>query len=78
VRVTTRATGRVTLRFRAAGRTLRFSQRIVRGAVRVDRRLSRAQSRARRGVLTVSYAGSARVRPATTRARVTRARPARR
>jgi hypothetical protein len=74
VTLTGRATGRVSFRLRAAGRTLRFSQRIVRGRARVSRRVSRAQSRSRGAALTVRYAGNSRVRPATVRARVVRAR----
>ena len=61
IRITARATGSVRLRFQAAGRTLRFSQRIARGTVRVSRRLPRSQARLGTGMLDVSYAGSARV-----------------
>ena len=62
VRTTALATGSLRFRFRAAGRTLSFSQPISRGTVRVSRPVSPEQSELGTGILSVSYAGSTRVR----------------
>jgi len=62
LRTTALATGSVRLRFQAAGRTVSFSQSISRGTVRVSRRVPRSLSRLGTGILSVSYAGNARVR----------------
>lgn len=72
VLITGRATGSLRLRFRAAGRTLSFTQRISRPVVRLSRRLSRAQARLGTGILEVSYPGDARVRPDGVRLRAAR------
>ena len=61
-RMNTAATGNLKFTFRAAGRSLTFSQRIKSGKVSVSRRLSRLLAKPGTGVLTISYAGNAKVR----------------
>jgi hypothetical protein len=56
------ATGKVRVTYKAGGRTLRFDQTIRKGTIRIARALSRAMRRAASGVLTLTYAGDARVR----------------
>ncbi|HET8952829.1 MAG TPA: hypothetical protein VFN44_20065, partial [Solirubrobacteraceae bacterium] len=73
--MTSRATGRLRAVYRSSGRTTRFSIRIPKrsGAPKpwtVRRALPRAQRRKTTGILTLSYAGNARVRPDRLRSRV--------
>jgi hypothetical protein len=70
VEITTRATGNVRASFRANGRTTTFNIPITStGVMRVDRSLPAAMRRGRSGILELSYAGNARVRPDSLRAR---------
>ncbi len=75
VRLTTRARGTVRVRYRAGGRILSLRRPIVRGVVRITRRLAARQARRATGILEISYAGSALVRPDAVRLRAAR-RPA--
>ncbi len=74
--MTSRATGRLRAVYRSAGRSTRFSIPIPRrtgGAPKpwtVRRALPRAQRRKATGILTLTYAGDARVRPDRLRSRV--------
>ena len=74
--MTSRATGRLRAVYRSAGRSTRFTIRIPRragGAPKpwtVRRALPRAQRRKATGILTLTYAGDARVRPDQLRSRV--------
>jgi hypothetical protein len=66
--MTSRATGRLRAVYRSSGRSTRFSIRIPKrsGAPKpwtVRRALPRSQWRKATGILTLSYAGTARVRP---------------
>ncbi len=67
--ITARATGRVRVAYRSAGRLTSFSAPIVRGRIRIARRLQAPQRRKRTGIVSMSYAGSPRVRPDTLRLR---------
>jgi hypothetical protein len=62
-RITTRATGRVAVRYRSAGTTTRFSAPIVDGTIRISRALSGAQRSKPTGIFTLVYDGSATVQP---------------
>jgi YVTN family beta-propeller protein len=73
--MTSRATGRLRAVYRSSGRSTRFSIRIPKrsGAPKpwtVRRALPRSQWRKATGILTLSYAGTARVRPDRLRSRV--------
>jgi hypothetical protein len=73
--ITARATGRVRAVYRSSGRTSRYSIRIPSSGAAprtwtVRRTLPRSQRARRTGIVTLRYAGSARVRPDTLRARV--------
>jgi YVTN family beta-propeller protein len=74
--MTSRATGRLRARYRSAGRSTRFTIKIPRragGAPKpwtVRRALPRAQRRKATCILTLTYAGDARVRPDQLRSRV--------
>lgn len=57
--IASRATGRVSLTFAAAGRTTRLTAPIRNGRIRVSRRLARRQAAAGGGILTLRYAGDA-------------------
>ena len=65
--LTSVATGRVRVSFRARGRTTSRSFRISGGRARVRLQLPRAQLGFRRATLVVRYPGDARVRPDTVR-----------
>lgn len=68
--ITARATGSVRMSFRSGGRTTRFTSAIASGGrIRVDRRLPASQRRRTTGILTIDYAGNARVRPDDVRLR---------
>jgi hypothetical protein len=69
--ITRRASGRVGVTFRAAGRTLTFSVPVdrTRGRVRFTRRLPAAMARLGTGILTLSYPGDADTRSQTVRLR---------
>jgi hypothetical protein len=67
--ITKSAAGLVRVSYRSAGRTTRFTTRIVKGRIRFERRLPSVQRR-RGGILTLSYGGSKAVGQATVRRRV--------
>ncbi len=68
-RITARASGRVTVRYRSSGRTTRFSAPIQDGRIRFKRLLPAAQRRKSTGIVTLTYAGNPRVRPDEVRLR---------
>ena len=61
VRTSPLATGRARVSFLAAGRTTTFTAPVVRGMVLVSRPLAKAQARLGTGIVSVVYAGNARV-----------------
>ncbi len=61
-RITGRATGRVSVSYRSAGRTTRFTAPIRNGTIRINRRLPSSQRRKTTGILSMTYAGNDRVR----------------
>jgi TolB protein len=69
--ITTRASGRVNVELRAAGRAYRFTAAIdsQRGRIRFRKRIPRAQALLGTGILTIRYAGDADTRPQTVRLR---------
>jgi hypothetical protein len=69
--ITTRASGRVNVELRAAGRTTRFTARIdsQRGRIRFRQRIPQAQALLGTGILTIRYGGDADTRPQTVRLR---------
>jgi hypothetical protein len=82
--ITRLASGSVGVRFRAAGRTLRFSAPVDarRGRLRFRHRVSRRMARMGTGILTLTYAGDddtrsqvVRLRAAPARARLRMTRP---
>jgi alpha-tubulin suppressor-like RCC1 family protein len=73
VLITTRATGVLRVRYRAARRSLSFTQAIGRrGVIRISRRLTRVQARLETGILELSYSGNDHVRPDSVRLRAAR------
>lgn len=69
--ITTLASGRVSVDYRAAGQRTRFSVAVnsAEGHVRFRRRLPAAQARAGTGILTLTYPGGEETRPQTVRLR---------
>jgi hypothetical protein len=76
--ITARASGRVGVTFRAAGRTLRFSAPVdaAHRRIRFARRVSAAQARLGTGILTLAYPGDADTRPQIVRLRAASRRAA--
>ena len=76
--ITHRASGRVRVAFRAAGRTVRFRARVKPGSGRIKfrHRIPRRQARKGTGILTIAYPGDADTRPQKVRLRAA-PRPAR-
>ena len=69
--ITGRASGTVSVAFRAAGRTERFSVKVDarNRRVRIDRRIPRAQARLGTGILTMTYPGDEDTQPQEVRLR---------
>jgi Tol biopolymer transport system component len=69
--ITTKASGRVNVQLRAAGRTTRFTAAIDsrRGRIRFRKRIPLSQALVGTGILTIRYAGDADTRPQTVRLR---------
>ena len=69
--ITSRASGRVNVRFRAAGRTLRFTSAVnsSEGRVVINRTIPTSQARLGTGILTISYPGDADTQPQEVRLR---------
>jgi DNA-binding beta-propeller fold protein YncE len=69
--ITRKASGRVEVTLRGAGRTTRFTVPVDRrhGRVRATRRISAAQARLRTAILTIAYGGDADTRPQSLRLR---------
>ncbi len=76
--ITSRASGRASIEYLAAGRTTRFTVGVDRAArrLRFRRAVTRAQARLGTGILTIRYPGDADTRAQTVRLRAA-ARPAR-
>jgi trypsin len=74
--ITKRATGRVNVRYVAAGRSTRFTASInsSTGRIRIDRTLPRAQARVGTGIMEISYGGNDRVRGDAVRLRAANGR----
>ena len=62
-RITTRAAGRVAVRYRSSGLTTRFTAPISRGVIRISRALPAAQRRKPTGIFTLVYDGGRSVQP---------------
>lgn len=69
--ITARASGKVGVAFRAAGRTERFRESIdpANRRVRIDRRIPSSQARMKTGILTITYPGDADTQPQKVRLR---------
>ncbi len=69
--ITARASGRVTVRLRAAGRTTTFTAAVdsANARVRFSQRIPAAQANLGTGILTISYAGDPDTQPQTVRLR---------
>lgn len=76
--ITARASGRVGVSFRAAGRTERFDARIdaAKRRVRINRRIAASQARLKTGIVTLTYEGDADTQPQSVRLRAASRRAA--
>ncbi|HEX8105122.1 MAG TPA: S8 family serine peptidase [Solirubrobacteraceae bacterium] len=72
--ITRRASGRIRVAFRAAGRTIRFGARVPagKGRIRFRHRIPRGQARKGTGIITLRYPGDADTRPQKVRLRAAR------
>ncbi|MEJ7786377.1 MAG: CAP domain-containing protein [Solirubrobacteraceae bacterium] len=68
-RITARATGDVRIRYRSAGKTTQFNAKLVRGQLKVARRLPAGQRRKTTGIVSLTYAGNRGVRRDTVKLR---------